>query len=135
MGGLQDSLGQLGVSANQGDFDSNTNRYTRQARYQPTQPTIDVGGHTFQENLSKPGARPNAGQGGTLGASSRAGAGAEAGGTGVGGGGGSNGPSSRFSRLASFGMGSMGDGGATGSTYGATKDNGATGYGLGSMGQ
>jgi|MDTB01.3.fsa_nt_gb protein kinase len=122
-GGLQDSLGQLGVPAKQGDFDSSTNRYTRQARYKPTQPIIEVGGHTFTENLGKPGARPNAGQGGTLGAPSGG-----AGGVG-------NGPSSRFSRLASFGMGSVGGGATTGSTYGATKDNGATGYGLGSMGQ
>jgi protein kinase len=161
-GGIQDSLSQLGAQSggggggNSGDFDPATNRYTRQARYQPTQPTIEVGSHTYDQNKgagaggTAPGGgggggfssgaasgegtgfgrRPGAGQGGTLG--QKGGAAAPSSSVAGGGRGGSN----RFSRLASFGMGmTSGDGAegnqpaaSSGTTYGATKDNGATGY-------
>lgn len=150
--GLQDSLSRLGAPTQPGggDFDAGSNRYTRQARYQPTQPTIEVGSHTFSQNsapepsrggagvgvgaASGYGKRPGAGQGGTLGQATTQPVPPDGG---AGGGG-----TKRFSRLASFGMGMAGGGGPTtdltgagtssGTTYGATKDNGATGYGSGS---
>lgn len=147
-GALQDSLSQLGAPASQGgglgDFDSVTNRYTRQARYQPTQPTIEVGSHTYTQNAESSttgagtggfGKRPGAGQGGTLGqgqGDEQAQGQSQGQSQGQ-----ASGGSNRFSRLASFGMGMTGGSGeeadtagmSRGTTYGATKDNGATGYG------